>query len=228
MTTMPHRAGSVALLVIGAQPGTIKGCWQATRVVATITELVARARLAGVPVVWLDELHADLPLAGSAPDPLAGLVREPGEFVVQKRYRDGFEASDLADTLAMLNADQLFLCGAWSDQSVRATLLAALARGFAVTLVEDAHTAPPREYAGVEIPAETLVNVINLLASTPGTPSQDCGTLASGEIDVDSLVPVREDAVADEALAVQEDELGDAGEPGADEPDEPGPQGTAE
>ncbi|MFZ2625419.1 MAG: isochorismatase family protein [Propionibacterium sp.] len=210
MTATPHGAGSAALVVIGMQSGTIQGCWQVNRVIATITDLVARARLAGVPVVWVDDLHADPPLEPDTTDALAGLVREPGEFVVQKRYRDGFETSDLADTLAVLAAHELFVCGAWSDQSVRATLLGGLTRGFTMTLVEDAHTAPPREQADLRIPAESVVGVMNVIASTPGTPSQACSTLAAAEIDFGRLVPVRDEAVADEALTVQEDESDEA------------------
>ena len=49
--------GRVALLVIGMQRGNLEGCWQAEQVTANVADLVDRARLAQVPVIWINDLN---------------------------------------------------------------------------------------------------------------------------------------------------------------------------
>jgi nicotinamidase-related amidase len=60
--------------------------------------------------------------------------------VIDKTYSDAFEGTDLADRLQRLGVNELIISGMQTEMCVRSTCLAALNRGFEVTLVEDVHT----------------------------------------------------------------------------------------
>lgn len=174
MSRIKTRSGD-ALVVVDAQVGAIGRCWQAPRVVAAIADLVARARLAGTPVVWV----RDEGLVTGSPDwqIVAELIPDPGEVVVEKRWPDSFAETTLEDVLADAGADHLWLVGAQSDFCVRSTLFGGLHRGYDVTLVEDGHTTVAAGLEGQQVPAELLVALVNRLAWTtrmPGVTSQLC------------------------------------------------------
>lgn len=207
--------GRAALLVIGMQRGNLEGCWQAEQVTANVADLVDRARLAQVPVIWINDLNpaalnvgnmgaGKLGSTDSAEQP-GSLTCGSGEYVIPKRYRDGFEATTLADTLASLGVDAVVLCGAWSHESVRATLFGALARGLSVVLADDAHTAPARHDGLTQVSGEAIVAVVNMIAAAPGSPSMDVNTIASRDIDFTNFVSLNDTAVGEAALAAQEE-----------------------
>ncbi|GAA1394219.1 isochorismatase family protein [Luteococcus peritonei] len=164
-----------ALVVVDAQVGALGRCWQADRVVATIADLVARARLAETPVVWvrdegLDPESADWQL-------MPQLIPEMGEQVVEKRWPDAFAETELDDVLADAGADHVWLVGAQSDFCIRSTHWGGLHRGYDMTLVEDAHSTVPTRLDGQLVPAEQMVALVNRLAWTsrvPGASSQLC------------------------------------------------------
>ncbi len=96
------RPGSTtALLVIDVQVGVMRGAWDAARVVANVRRAVEAARVAGVPVIWVQ--HADGDLAPGADDwgYVPELAREAGETLVPKR--DGF-AVDAQAIVCELNS----------------------------------------------------------------------------------------------------------------------------
>jgi nicotinamidase-related amidase len=67
----------------------------------------------------------------------------PGEAIVEKRFRDAFRETDLADVLSALGVDELFVSGMQTEFCVDATVREAERRGFRVTLIEDAHATSP-------------------------------------------------------------------------------------
>lgn len=180
MTTFTSRTGD-ALLVVDVQVDVMDRCWQSRRVVDTIADLVARARIAGTPVVWVrDEgLDADSPGWQIVPD----LVPEPGEIVIDKRWGDSFSQTDLDDVLAEARASHLWITGAQSDLCVRSTALGALHRGYDVTLVEDAHTTRDGSYEQLHFTAEQLVALANRLVWTTHLPEVDARVCRATEVD---------------------------------------------
>jgi nicotinamidase-related amidase len=66
-----------------------------------------------------------------------------GEPVVDKRFGDAFQETNLSDVLAAIGADHLIVTGMQTDYCVRATIAGAADRGFRVTLVADAHATNP-------------------------------------------------------------------------------------
>ena len=159
-----------ALLVVDLQRGVLAddGTWDPDGVVSRVAGLVDQARVADVPVVWVQH-NSDELVAGTPVWELAdGLRPEAGETVVQKWYGDSFEETPLTDVLTEVGAEHLVVAGAQTDACIRSTIHGALVRGYDVTLVSDCHTTGeiPAEYSGGEaISALTKINFTNLYAS---------------------------------------------------------------
>ena len=126
----------------------------APTVAEAATGLLSRARAAGARVVHVrnNGTHDDPDLPGT---PGWELVHEqrPGEPVVDKTAPDSFHETRLGELLPEPVA--LVVAGLASDFCVRATALAALARGHQVTLAAGAHsTHPDGDRPAAEIAAE--------------------------------------------------------------------------
>jgi nicotinamidase-related amidase len=153
---------SAALLVIDMQEAALADCVDgAASVVDRVNELVARAKESGAPVVFVQHEDDEF-VRGSAGWRLAAALDRPKEAtVVEKRYRDGFAATELAELLRRLAAERIVVTGVHSDLCVMTTALSALAHGFDVTFVEDAHAAMPTELPVGTLPAETIEALVN-------------------------------------------------------------------
>ncbi len=158
-----------AFLVVDLQVGVLAddGTWDPAGVVSRTADLVDRARAADVPVVWVqhnsDELQSGQPAWQLAP----GLDPATEEPVVQKRYGDSFEDTELADLLEGLGVGHLVVAGAQTDACIRSTIHGAVTRGYDVTLVSDCHTTgefPPEFTGGEHISARTKINFTNSYA----------------------------------------------------------------
>jgi nicotinamidase-related amidase len=159
MTTLGRSKS--ALLVIDVQNQVVDGAFNKESVIAHINAAVAYARTAGVPVVWVQ--HSDEWMAIGSDDwqIVPQLQPAAGEHRVEKLYRNSFEATNLEETLAELNVGHVYVCGAQTNNCVRATGHGALDRGYDVTLLIDAHTTTDFEFAGKNVSAEVLINDLN-------------------------------------------------------------------
>lgn len=162
MSRFSERTAS-ALVVVDAQQGSAAVLVNGSAVVDVIADLVDRARLAGVPVLWLRRVDADLRPGEPAWQLCDALASEPGEPLIDHRWEDGFIETDLADALGGLAVGHLWLAGLGSDGGVLQTYLGALRRGFDVTLVEDAHAAQDAEFDGCQLSAQQVVAFVNRL-----------------------------------------------------------------
>lgn len=223
MGLFPHRSGDV-LLVVDVQVDVMRTCWQAHRVIATIDDLVGRARLAGTPVVWVRHQDPGLVAGSDGWQIVPELIPEPGETVVEKRYGDAFAETDLDDVLAELDADHVWVVGAQSDHCIRSTFFGGLYRGHDMTLVADAHTTEPASEGTVRLSAEQLVSVVNKLAWTTRLPGVEAGLATSDEVvfspasamdDDDRIEAVEADHQADEDAEDVELGLADEADPDA-------------
>jgi nicotinamidase-related amidase len=77
---------------------------------------------------------------------LEGLEREATDFVVEKTLNDAFFNTTLDAALATLNPSRLLIAGWATDFCVDATVRSAVARGFRVVVVADAHTVSDRPH----------------------------------------------------------------------------------
>jgi len=140
MTTLTDRPNT-ALLVIDVQKGVVGHAYNRDAVVTNIASLVADARAAGVPVVWVQ--HSDdggLQMGSPNWEYVEELTMGEGEPLVHKKFGDSFEATELEELLADRGVGTLVVTGAQTDQCVRSTIHGAFTRGYDVTLVSDAHT----------------------------------------------------------------------------------------
>jgi nicotinamidase-related amidase len=134
-----------ALLIIDVQQGLCEGEGQAfdsQRVIARINAVAQKARLAGLPVVFIQHESGPGYLEyGSAAWQLAkGLQTQPGDRFVRKTTPDSFLRTDLQELLQEQGVSELIICGMHTEFCVDTTSRRALALGYPVTLVEDGHT----------------------------------------------------------------------------------------
>ncbi len=148
----------LALMVIDVQQGLFGAVqpFHGEEIVARIVGLMARARAAKVPVVFVqhdggpgDELDRDGPGFPFHPAvaPLAG------EAVTVKRRSSGFYQTDLDATLKTAGIDALVICGLQTEYCVDATVRSAFERGYRVSVAADAHTTFDSEL----LPAATII-----------------------------------------------------------------------
>lgn len=160
MSRFPERTAS-ALVLIDAQNGLAEALDNAVEVIEVIAQLVSRARLAGVPVVWLRRVSAERRPGEPSWQLVDALVPQPAEVLLDHGWDDGFIDTDLADTLGGLGVGHLWLAGLGSDAGVLHTYLGALHRGFDVSLIEDAHAAAAAEFDGCRFSADQVVGFVN-------------------------------------------------------------------
>ena len=146
-------ATGTALLLIDVQQALFQPAprpHEADAVIARINTLAARARAAGVPVLWVQ--HETAPghrLAHGSPGwALAdGLQLADTDVPIRKTTPDSFLRTGLADWLAARGITQLVVAGYASEYCVDTTTRRAAALGLAVTLAADAHTTHDKPHA---------------------------------------------------------------------------------
>lgn len=178
------------LLVVDLQVGVVANVWEGPRVVANAADAVARARAAGVPVVWVQ--HADEELVHGTPEwELAPeLVPAAGEPVIHKQFNSSWEQTELDDVLAGLGATRIVLAGAATNWCIRATAYGALERGYDLTLVKDAHTTETMEFEdGRVIPAEHVIDELNVCMRWISYPGVTNTTAATAELEFAATEP---------------------------------------
>jgi nicotinamidase-related amidase len=171
---------NAALLVVDAQIGVMAEAWEATRVIGNLATAVARARAAGAPVLWVQHADEELPMGSPGHAIVPQLAPAPGETVIHKRYGSCFEDTELESRLRQLGTTHVVLCGAATNWCIRATAYAALERGYDLTLLQDAHTAPPMPIGEHErIEAEAMVAELNLVLRWIRYPGRACGIVTA-------------------------------------------------
>ena len=181
MTTLSDRPNT-ALVVIDVQNGVVAEAHDRDTVVGTIGGLVDRARLADVPVVWVQHSSDDLPRDSEQWQYVPELDQTAGEPVIHKRYGDSFEDTDLEERLAERGIGRLLVTGAQTDACIRATLHGAFVRGYDVTLVSDAHTTEDLSRWGAP-PPDQVISHTNLYWQFQAGPGRDADVVAASDVD---------------------------------------------
>jgi nicotinamidase-related amidase len=134
-----------ALIVIDVQNGVYayedSAVFAGPALIDTINRLIAAARAAGSPVVFVQ--HEDEWLhAGSREWELLRELdaRVDTDILVGKRHGSAFHATPLEETLRRLGIDEVVLCGLQTELCVDSTLRHAAALDFEVSLAQDAHS----------------------------------------------------------------------------------------
>ncbi|MFB7209412.1 cysteine hydrolase family protein [Streptomyces sp. NPDC056255] len=180
MTTLPDRPNT-ALLVIDVQNGVVAGAHEREDVIANINTLVGKARVEGVPVIWVQHSDGDLERDSEPWQYVPELVRRDAEPLIHKLYGDSFEETDLEALLAERGVGRLVVTGAQSDVCIRSTLHGAFVRGYDVTLVGDAHTTQDLTEYGAPAPGQVVAHT-NLYWRWQSAPGRRAGTVDTAEV----------------------------------------------
>ena len=182
MTTLENRTNT-ALLVVDAQNGVLEAGHERDAVVANVGRLVDRARRERVPVVWLQHSDEDHLARGSdewrfVPE----LAPGDAEALVEKRYGDAFEDTELEEVLSDLGVGRLLVVGAETDACIRSTLHGAFVRGYDTTLVSDGHTTADQTAWGAPPPEQVIAHT-NLYWAEQTAPGRTAGTVTTEDVD---------------------------------------------
>jgi len=175
-------AAHTALIVIDMQSALFEPPPpEAEQVIARINGLAARARAAGVPVVFVQHETAGADLRADSPgwQLVAGLVVAPTDLRLRKKMSDAFLHTELHALLAERGVRQLLVCGYSSEFCVDSSVRGGAARGYAVTLAADAHTAHDKPHAtGLQIRThenETLTHISSFHVTIDAAPAAEIG-----------------------------------------------------
>jgi nicotinamidase-related amidase len=157
MTTLIDRPNT-ALVVVDVQNDVVGDAYERDAIVANIAIVIDKARAANVPVVWVQHSSENLPIGSAGWEYVPELQREADEALVAKTYPDSFEDTNLEQVLADGKIGSLVLTGAQTDECIRSTLHGALARGYDVTLVGDAHTTEDLTEWGAPTPDKVIAH----------------------------------------------------------------------
>jgi nicotinamidase-related amidase len=146
-----------ALLVIDVQKDVVANALRAREVVNNINQLIAKARAAEVPVIWVQHSDDYLEKGSEGWQFVAELQPADADVRIYKTHPSSFEETDLAQQLTRLGAKSLVITGAQTDYCVNATSNAGVELGYQVTLVTDAHTTEDSESET----AETIIQAKN-------------------------------------------------------------------
>jgi len=136
---------TTALLIIDVQRALCTGeeaAFDIDRVIDRINAVSAQARSTGAPVFLIQHEEGDGPLQFDAEgwQIAETLATAPGDVRVRKTTPDSFHKTDLHPLLQERDVNRLVVCGLQSDFCVDTTVRRALALGYDVTLVADAHS----------------------------------------------------------------------------------------
>jgi len=144
-----------ALLVIDVQRGLFDETprpFEADAVVERINSLTARARAAGVPVVFVQHEASDIEYNSAGWQLQPGLQVKESDVKLRKTTPDSFLRTELEALLASWHTEQVVICGYASEFCVDTTTRRAAALGYPVMLVSDAHTTHDKPHAtGLQI-----------------------------------------------------------------------------
>ena len=170
-----------ALLVVDMQVGVVDDAWRRQSVIEKISDLVDRARLDNVPVIWVRHSSEYIAYGSDSWQIVPELVPLAGETIVEKLYGDAFEDTDLESLLSEKHVGSLILCGAQSDACIISTAFGGFIRGYDVTLVEDAHTTSDRSSYGMPAP-DQVVETINMIWTYRDAPGRQATVVASDSV----------------------------------------------
>jgi nicotinamidase-related amidase len=134
-----------AVLVIDVQQGLCEGegkAFDCEGVIARINGVTRKARAAGAAVIFIQhESNSGYLEHGTPAWQLAiGLEIAPDDLKIRKTTPDSFLRSDLQAVLKEHGVTNLLVCGMHTEFCVDTTTRRALALGYPVTLIADAHT----------------------------------------------------------------------------------------
>ena len=182
MTSLVDRPNT-AVLVIDVQNDVVANGYQRDEVIANIGTVIDQARAENVPVIWVQHADDEMREGTDGWQYVPELPRRESEPLVNKRYGDSFEATDLEAELATRRIGRLVLVGAQTDACIRSTLHGAITRGYDTVLVSDAHTTD--DYSQYGLPsAEKVIAHTNTYWSYQTAPQRDASVVTTANVEL--------------------------------------------
>ena len=182
---------TTALLIIDVQQGLCEGdgggdgvAFESTQVIARINTVSAKARAAGAPVIFIQHESASGYLEFETPawQLAQGLHVEPADLRIRKTTPDAFLRTDLQDMLQQHAINNLIICGMHTEFCVDTTTRRALALGYPVVLVADAHTSAGNAHLpAAQVIAHHNATLTNISSFGPRVRAVLAGDLQIGE-----------------------------------------------
>ena len=140
-----------ALLVIDVQQGLCEGecdAFDSQQVIGRINKVAAKARAAGAIVVFIqhESKSGFLEVGTDAWQLAQALHVESTDARIKKTTPDSFHGTELEEFLRQLAVTDLVICGMHTEFCVDTTTRRALALGYPVILVKDAHTTEDKKH----------------------------------------------------------------------------------
>jgi nicotinamidase-related amidase len=116
--------------------------YQGEALLAKLKSLLAKARAAGTPVIYVQHSEKNSDLAEGSPgwQIHPAIAPLPGEPVVHKLHPDSFQGTTLQEELQKRGIKQLIIAGMQTEFCIDTTCRRAYSLGYEVTLVKDAHS----------------------------------------------------------------------------------------
>ncbi len=171
-----------ALLVIDVQNAVVEDAWHRDDVIGNIKALVAKAREASIPIIWIQHSSKGMEIGAEGWQIVPELKPLESEPKVQKRFRSSFEETNLDLLLENLGVSHLYISGAQTNNCVRHTTHAALERGYDVTLIEDAHTTSDVSWNSGVLHASAIVDEQNRSCRNYSLPDRRCDLATTAEV----------------------------------------------
>ncbi len=159
-----------ALLVVDVQVGVVAENPGAESVLPALAGLVDAARAAGRPVVWVQHDDEEL-VAGSDGWQVVPALGDRDELHVRKQHRSAFGDTGLGTALRERGVDRVVLAGVQSAFCVDLAGKHALAEGFDVTLVGDAHANGPLDTSAGTLSDEQVRAMVTARGRRCATPA---------------------------------------------------------
>lgn len=133
---------TTAILIIDMQVGLIEGppaAYRAEDTLKTVRRIIDQAHTTNIPVFYVQD--QDVGAVGSRRWQIhPAIAPTQSDIVLQKPWGDSFYKTNLQDRLAQRGITQLIIAGMKTDACVDLTSRRAVALGYDVVLVADAHT----------------------------------------------------------------------------------------
>ena len=159
---------SSALLIIDFQNAVFidPPAYQAEQVLARISDLISRARKAGMAVVYVqhDEAGTVWEKGSESWQFPAAIAPQAGDYVSAKQHSSAFQQTGFEAGLAERGIDEIFVCGYASEFCLDSAIRQAAALGIKTNVIADAHTTRHRPH----LDAPTISNHHNWVWSEMG------------------------------------------------------------
>ncbi len=171
----------MALLIVDMQQGVVENAYRRNDVVSNILELVVKARIKNIPVIWIQHSNEHLVIGSENWKLINGLKRNDTESLIHKLYSDAFEDTQLESLLKELDVGRVVVVGAQTETCIRATIHGAFVRGYETVLVSDAHTTEDLTEYGFPTP-EKIIEFTNIYWTWQSAANRMGEVMSSGEV----------------------------------------------